>query len=190
MKNIIIERINESIDTKKRLLENSEIHLQIESLSKKILKSLDNGGKIIFAGNGGSFADSQHLSAEFVSRFLFNRPALASVALGTNSSNMSAIGNDYGYEDVFSRELEAIGNPKDIFICISTSGNSSNIIKAAKIAKEIGIYSVGLTGSNPCLLWDLVDCIKVPSTDTARIQECHITIGHIICEVVEAESFK
>jgi D-sedoheptulose 7-phosphate isomerase len=189
MQDLIFNRINESIETKKKLLKDSKIHLQIEDISKKILESLQSGGKVIFAGNGGSFADSQHLSAEFVSRFLFDRPALASVALGTNNSNLTAIGNDYGYEDVFSRELEAIGNINDIFIGISTSGSSPNIISAFKASKKIGMHSIALTGSKNCPIWDMVESIKIPSTDTARIQECHITVGHIICEIVEAKSF-
>ena len=105
-------------------------------------------------------------------------------------SNMSAIGNDYGYEDVFSRELEAIGNANDVFIGISTSGSSPNIISAINASKKIGMHAIALTGSKDCELWNLVESIKIPSTETARIQECHITVGHIICEIVEAESFK
>ena len=130
MKNQIKEYINLSIDMKKKLLEDAEIISNIEELAVKCLGSLKDGGKIILAGNGGSFGDAQHISAEFTSRFLFDREPLASIALATNNSAVTAIGNDYGYEFIFSRELKAIGNKKDIFIPITTSGNSKNIMEA------------------------------------------------------------
>ena len=145
---------------------------------------------ICSCGNGGSFADAQHLSAEFTSKFLFDRESLASVALGTNSSAMTAIGNDYGYENVFSREIEAIGGKKDILIAITTSGNSANILKVLRAAEEQKIYSVVLTGINRGKLGKNIECLNIPSSDTARIQECHILIGHIICGLVEAELFQ
>ena len=133
---LIKQEIEASINVKNKLLLDVELMNQILDTAKKCVESLRNGGKIIFCGNGGSFADAQHLSAEFTSRFMFNRPALASIALGTNSSSMSAIGNDYGYEDVFSREIEALGSDKDILIAISTSGNSANVIKAIGAAEK------------------------------------------------------
>tara|TARA_B100000768_G_C11261443_1_gene368946 strand:+ start:1059 stop:1634 length:576 start_codon:yes stop_codon:yes gene_type:complete len=190
MKNQIKEYINLSIDIKKKLLEDAEIISNIQELSIKCLESLKDGGKIIFAGNGGSFGDAQHISAEFTSRFLFDREPLASIALATNNSAVTAIGNDYGYEFIFSRELKAIGNKKDIFIPITTSGNSKNIIEAIKVANSIGIYTVCLTGNSGGKIKDLCNTMIVPSKATERIQECHILIGHIICAIVESNYFK
>jgi D-sedoheptulose 7-phosphate isomerase len=186
----IRDEISASISTKSHLLEDQNILDQIHALSTKCIDSIKAGGKIIFAGNGGSFADAQHLSAEFTSRFMFDRAPLASLALGTNSSSMSAIGNDYGYEEVFSRELEGIGSDIDIFIPITTSGNSENIINCIKKAKELNIFTVCLTGKTGGKVSELSECIKIPSTNTARIQECHILIGHIICGNIENQIFK
>ena len=185
----IVTKIEASIKLKKDICKNELILNQIARYQKKCIKSLKNGGKIIFCGNGGSFSDAQHLSAEFVSRFMFDRATLASVVLGANSSALSAIGNDYGYEEVFARELNAIGNSKDIFIPISTSGESANIIAAIKTANELGITTICLTGQSGGSVRHLCDCIRVPSNNTPRIQECHILIGHIICENVEAQFF-
>ena len=190
MKNQIKEYINLSIDVKKKLLEDAEIISNIEELAVKCLGSLKDGGKIILAGNGGSFGDAQHISAEFTSRFLFDREPLASIALATNNSAVTAIGNDYGYEFIFSRELKAIGNKKDIFIPITTSGNSKNIMEAIKVANSIGIHTVCLTGNNGGKIKDLCNTMIVPSKATERIQECHILIGHIICAIVESNYFK
>lgn len=189
MSNEIKQQIAASISVKEAVLANAQIIMQLESLVKLCIKSLKAGGKIIFAGNGGSFADAQHLSAEFTSRFIFNRAPLSSLALGTNNSAISAIGNDYGYEQVFSRELQAIAKLGDIFIPITTSGNSSNIITAVEMASEMGIVSIGWTGQNGGRLKQLCECLCVPSTETPRIQECHILIGHILCGMVEAEYF-
>ena len=190
MNNKIIDYINSSIETKKMLLDDKEIIAQIEILSQKCLEALKNGGKIILAGNGGSFADAQHLSAEFTSRFLFDRAPLPSIALATNNSAITAIGNDYGYENIFARELEAIGNIQDIFLPITTSGNSENIIKAINVAKNKGIYTFCLTGNNGGKIKDICNTLIVPSKATERIQECHILIGHIICALVESIYFK
>lgn len=186
----ILNQIQNSIDTKKDLLEDKDLLKQINSLAQSCLQALKNGGKIILAGNGGSFADAQHLSAEFTSRFMFDRAPLASLALGTNNSAISAIGNDYGYEKIFSRELESIANSDDIFIPISTSGNSSNIIEAIKVANIKNVRVMALTGGTGGKLKDLCECMCVPSADTARIQECHIMIGHIVCGLVEENYFK
>ena len=190
MKELIRKEIQNSIDIKIGVLNNSEITSQIELLVKKCLESLKKGGKIIFCGNGGSFADSQHLAAEFVSRLRFDRAPLASIALGTNSSNMSAIGNDYGYDQVFKREISALGNENDIFIPISTSGNSPNVIEAIKAAKEKGIYIMAFTGGHGGLIKGLCDAIIVPSKSTEKIQEVHIMFGHIICYLIEEKFFK
>jgi D-sedoheptulose 7-phosphate isomerase len=181
--------IEASIKVKQKLLDDEKLLDKVLDVSRACLKTLLNGGKIIFCGNGGSFADAQHLSAEFTSRFLFDRPALASIALGTNNSGLTAMGNDYGYENIFARELEALGKPEDILIGITTSGNSDNIIIGVDAANKIGITTFILTGQSGGKLKDLADCIHVPSNDTARIQECHILIGHIICGFVEKEIF-
>ena len=171
-------------------MNDSAILTKIENLAQLCLCSIRSGGKIIFAGNGGSFADAQHLSAEFTSRFLFDRAPLASLVLGVNNSAISAIGNDYGFEQVFARELNAVASSQDVFIPISTSGNSGNIITAVETAKSIGLSTIALTGLSGGSLFDLCDCICVPSNETARIQECHILIGHIICGYVEQNYFR
>lgn len=182
--------IKASIKVKEQLLEDENFLDLILDISKSCFNSLRVGGKIIFCGNGGSFADAQHLSAEFTSRFMFDRPSLASIALGTNNSALTAMSNDYGYENIFSRELEALGKPEDIFIGITTSGNSPNILKAIDSAKILGITSYILTGQSGGKLRDLADCVHIPSNNTARIQECHILIGHIICGFVEKAMFE
>ena len=183
-------QIEASISVKQVLLSDKEMLCQIEQLAHICLQSLKAGGKVIFAGNGGSFADAQHLSAEFTSRFLFDRAPLPSLALGTNNSAISAIGNDYGYEQVFARELQAIAKPGDVFIPITTSGNSSNVLAAVEIAQTLGISTVGWTGQSGGRLKQLCECICIPSAETARIQECHILIGHILCGLVEAAYFR
>jgi len=181
--------VQASIDTKLNLLDNVALLEQVLFLAERCTRALSDGGKIIFCGNGGSFADAQHLSAEFTSRFLFDRPGLPSLALGTNSSAMTAIGNDYGYENVFAREIQAIGTPSDVLIAITTSGNSVNILKAVEAAKQARILTVVLTGAGKGMLPDATETLNVPSNDTARIQECHILIGHIICGIVEEKLF-
>ncbi len=183
-------QIRASVAIKVTLLDDDKLLDQLRQLAQACLIALRNGGKIIFAGNGGSFSDAQHLSAEFTSRFLFDRAPLASIALGTNNSSISAIGNDYGYEQVFARELSGIARPEDVFIPISTSGNSKNILTAIAIAKELGVTTVAWTGETGGQLKSMCDCICIPSQDTARIQECHITIGHILCGLVEKAYFQ
>ncbi len=186
----IREQIEASISVKQVLLSDKELLCQIEQLAHICLQSLKAGGKVIFAGNGGSFADAQHLSAEFTSRFLFDRAPLPSLALGTNNSTISAIGNDYGYEQVFARELQAIAKPGDVFIPISTSGNSSNVLAAIEIAQTLGIYTMGWTGQSGGRLKQLCESICIPSAETARIQECHILVGHILCGLIETAYFR
>lgn len=181
--------VSASIAVKQALLNDAGLLAQIESLASKSMSSLRAGGKIIFAGNGGSFADAQHLSAEFVSRFKFDRAPLASLALGTNNSAISAIGNDYGYDQVFARELEAVAKAGDVFVGISTSGNSPNILAAAEKAIAMGIGCFCLTGRTGGKLAGICECLRMPSDETARIQECHITIGHIVCGLVESQYF-
>ena len=190
MKQLILNEIIRSIGVKQLVLENAKIIDKVEILVNDCIGALKSGGKIIFCGNGGSFADSQHLAAEFVSRLRFDRAPLASIALGTNSSNMSAIGNDYGYDSIFSRELIALSGKNDIFIPISTSGNSPNVVNAINAAKELGIKICGLTGGTGGLMKDLCDTIIVPDSRTEKIQEVHIMLGHIICYLIEEKIFK
>lgn len=190
MKELISAEIIKSIEVKQQVLSNLLIISQIEKLVDDCLISLKSGGKIIFCGNGGSFADSQHLAAEFISRLRFDRSPLASIALGTNSSNMSAIGNDYGYDQVFKREIIALGNSNDIFIPISTSGNSPNVIEAINAAKEKKIKTIAFTGGTGGKMANLCDCIIVPSSSTEKIQEVHIMLGHILCFLIEENFFK
>mgnify|MGYP001614072370 FL=1 len=161
---------------------------EIEEMVELILTSYRNGGKVILCGNGGSAADAQHLAAELVGRFKLERRALPAIALNTNTSILTALGNDYGYETVFSRQVEALANEKDIIIGLSTSGNSPNVLKAIEAAKAKGAMTIGLTGGNGGSLAKMTDlAIVVPSDNTPRIQEAHITIGHIVCELVERE---
>ena len=189
MIDILKKEILESIEVKQILLDNSDNLKLIEELVIECIKSLKNGGKIIFCGNGGSFADSQHLTAEFISKLRFDRNPLPAIALGTNSSNLTAIGNDYGFEYIFERELIALYGKQDVFIPISTSGNSKNIIIAIKKANELGIKTFGLTGIDGGKMEDLCFTIKVPSAKTEKIQECHIMIGHIVCHLIESNLF-
>lgn len=182
-------QIQASIDVKINLLNDDALMHKVIDLAEKCTAALQAGGKIIFFGNGGSFADAQHLSAEFTSRFMFDRPGLPSLALGTNSSAMTAIGNDYGYENVFAREIQAIATPADMLIAITTSGNSGNIIKALEEARKSNIPAIVLTGAGRGMLDNATKTLNIPSTDTARIQECHILIGHIVCGLVEKAMF-
>lgn len=181
--------ISDSIAVKSRVLSDVALLNQVALLAERCVVSLENGGKVIFAGNGGSFADAQHLSAEFTSRLQYNRKPLASIALGANSSSMSAIGNDYGFENIFSRELEGIANIQDIFIPITTSGKSTNIIHAARQAADLKVITVCLTGGDAGDMKDICECITIPSKRTERIQECHIMIGHILCAHIEDRLF-
>lgn len=186
----ICDHIAKSISIKKTVLNDQKIIQQIESLAEDCLLALRSGGKIIFAGNGGSFSDAQHLAAEFTSRLMFDRAPLASIALGTNSSALSAVGNDYGFDQIFARELLGIGKVDDVFVPISTSGNSHNILAAIKVANDLGIKTFGLTGQSGGSLKLACNCIAVPSDETARIQECHIMVGHILCALVEDNFFQ
>lgn len=149
---------------------------------------LKNGGKILFFGNGGSAADAQHLATELVVRFRKNRPSLAAIALTTDTSALTAIGNDFGFEDIFSRQVEGLGRKGDVVIGISTSGNSPNVLKALKLAREMGLVTVGFGGGTGGKLPEVSDIsLIVPSAVTARIQECHILLGHMLCGAIEAE---
>ncbi len=159
---------------------------RIEIVARRMAETLQRGGKLLFFGNGGSAADAQHLAAEFVNRFLHNRGALAAVALTTDSSALTSIGNDLGFDQVFARQLEALARPGDVVVAISTSGNSPNVLRGVEAARRLGCTSVGLTGGSGGLLATIADeAFVVPSTETPRIQETHITAGHALCAVVE-----
>ena len=152
------------------------------------VESLRAGGKVMFAGNGGSAADAQHWAGELVSRFYYDRPGLAAIALTTDSSILTAVGNDYGYDYTFARQIEALGQAGDVFIAISTSGNSPNILRAAQAARARGMHVLGFTGRGGGKLAPLADiCFRMPSDETPRIQEGHEFIGHLLCALVEAE---
>lgn len=188
--NYIKEHIADSIKVKDELLNNNFLIELIKKAALEVLNAYKNNKKTLLAGNGGSAADAQHIAGEFVSRFYFDRPGIPSIALTTDTSILTAIGNDYGYENLFSRQIQANGIAGDIFIAISTSGNSKNILKALEVCKEKDIKTIGLTGSDGGLMNNLCDIIiKVPSNCTPRIQESHILIGHIICAIVEEEMF-
>jgi D-sedoheptulose 7-phosphate isomerase len=182
--------ITRSIELKQQVLADKELLGLIQKLAIDCIDCLKSGGKIVFCGNGGSFADSQHLAAELVSRLRFNRSALPAIALGTNSSNLTAIGNDYGYDKIFSREIEAIADKKDLLIAISTSGNSGNVLEAVRTAQQLNLTVWGWTGREGGLLTENCLCIKVPSGQTDKVQEVHIMIGHILCHLIEKSIFK
>jgi D-sedoheptulose 7-phosphate isomerase len=169
-----------------KLIDQSSVNIQ--EASKLIIESLQSGRKIMFCGNGGSAADAQHLSAELVGRYMKNRKPLASIALTTDTSVITAISNDFSYNKIFSRQVESIGNEGDVLYAISTSGKSENIIAALKIAKLLKIRTIGVTGSKDTVFKELCDIvITVPASRPDRIQEMHIAIGHIICEILESE---
>jgi len=185
MEAIIRESIKSSILVHERLF---DIAGDIKKASELMVKCIISGNKVIFAGNGGSAADSQHLAAELVNRFRMERKPMAGLALTTDTSVITSIGNDYSFDDIFTKQLKALGQKGDVFLAISTSGNSRNILNALRVARDMEIGSIGLTGKGGGSMKDLVDVlIDVPSTDTARIQEAHILIGHILCEIVERE---
>ncbi len=190
MKNYIKNQIKKSYETKQIIYKDEELLNKIEQVSKLCIKLYKGNNKTILAGNGGSAADAQHIAAELVGRYGFNRPSLASLALTTDTSALTAIGNDYGYDKVFSRQLEGMGQDGDIFIGISTSGNSLNIINAFNSAKKKNITTVALVGKDGGEMAKLADiALIVPSESTPRIQESHILIGHIICDIIEKEIF-
>ena len=182
--------IEASIATKQSLLCSTDVVLAVAKVSEILVKVLKRGNKALLFGNGGSAADAQHIAAELVGRFAFDRPALPALALSVNTSCVTAIGNDYGFDQVFSRQVEALARAGDVAIGISTSGNSPNVVRAISMAKKMGLHTIALAGRTGGNLRKAVDhCICVPSNDTPRIQECHILIGHIISELIEKELF-
>jgi len=192
LSDLIVKRLEESIKAKEEVLNRRSAAVGlIEEIAKAVIKCLSNGKKIYFFGNGGSAADAQHLAAEIVSKFYMERKGLPAEALSTNTSVITAIANDYSFDKIFARQIEASGTKGDVAFGISTSGNSSNVLEAMKTAKEKEMITVGFTGLGGGKLKDKVDyCFCAPSKDTPRIQEVHITVGHILCEIVEREMFK
>ncbi len=187
----IKQLINNSIEVKQQLLADEKLMSVIEESISLITLAFRNGNKVLFCGNGGSAADAQHLAAEFSGRFYIDRPALPAEALHCNTSYLTAVANDYSYDLIYARLLQGIGNKGDVLIGLSTSGNSKNIIKAFEVAKEKGMITIGFTGATGGSIKNSSDyLLNVPSTDTPRIQECHMLAGHIICQLVEANLFK
>lgn len=187
MEKIIRQRFEEHMEVANTVMQ-SNVLQQIERIAGAIKEVLAKGNKVLFCGNGGSAADSQHLAAEFVGRFQKERQGLPAIALTVDTSILTAVGNDYGFDRVFARQVEALGQKGDVLVGISTSGNSPNVVKAVELAKEKGIYCVGMTAACGGMLAELCDeCIAVPAQVTARAQEMHILIGHILCELVDGE---
>jgi len=183
--------IQASITTKQTLVQDAALVATMAEVSRIIVEALRQGNKILLCGNGGSAADAQHIAAEFVGRFAFDRPALPALALSVNTSCVTAIGNDYGFDVVFSRQIEALGQKGDVAIGISTSGNSANVLNAMSTSRKLGLRTVALTGCSGGKLKNEVEfSLCAPSNDTPRIQECHILIGHIISELVEHTIFR
>jgi D-sedoheptulose 7-phosphate isomerase len=186
MQSIIKQELNEHLTTLDETTES--IGSALEVAANICIDSLKQGGKILIFGNGGSAADAQHIAAELVGRYKLERKGLSAIALSTDTSSLTAIANDYGYEHVFDRQIEALANPEDVAVGISTSGNSSNVINALQLAKNIGCKSIGLSGKSGGDMNKLCDVnLVIPAKDTARIQEMHILVGHIICHLIELE---
>jgi D-sedoheptulose 7-phosphate isomerase len=189
MEKIIHKRFEETGQIKRQFLQ--ENLSRLTAIIKLIADALENGNKILLFGNGGSAAEAQHLAAEFVNRFLMERPPLPAIALSTDSSILTSIGNDYSFSEIFSKQIVALGKEGDIAIGISTSGNSANVIRAIEVAKEMGIETVALTGNDGGDLVKVANySLIVPSNSTPCIQEIHMAVGHILCEMVEAQIFK
>jgi len=187
---VIAEQLAESAQVKERVTRDANLLKVIAAVAGELVGCYSKGKKTIFFGNGGSAADAQHLATELVSRFKKDRKKLPSLALTTNTSTLTAIGNDYGYEKVFSQQIEAYANPGDVVVGISTSGNSPNVLEALVVARRMGCITVGMTGNSGGKVRGQVDyLIAVPSDDTPRIQESHIAIGHILCGIVEEALF-
>jgi D-sedoheptulose 7-phosphate isomerase len=182
--------IGTSVSVKQQLLADETMIATVDTCINLIVTAFKNGNKVLFCGNGGSAADAQHLAAEFSGRFYIDRPALPAEALHCNTSYLTAVANDYSYDMIYARLLQGIGNKGDILIGLSTSGNSNNIIKAFEVAKQKEMITIGFTGATGGGMKALSDyLLNAPSTDTPRIQECHMLLGHIICQLVEAALF-
>lgn len=188
--NFIQQKLQSSIDLKTQLVNDKLLLEKVSTVANKIIECYKNKGKVLFCGNGGSAADSQHLAAELSGRFYYDRPPLFSEALHVNTSYLTAVANDYSYNQVYSRLLQAMGNKGDILIGLSTSGNSGNVVSAFEKANELGMITVGFTGNTGGKMKDLSQIlVNIPSLDTPRIQECHMILGHTLCEIVEMQLF-
>ncbi|MEQ1512292.1 MAG: D-sedoheptulose 7-phosphate isomerase [Lysobacteraceae bacterium] len=190
MKREIIEKLERATQVMRALADDQEIQRQLELCATKCIEALNAGGKLMLAGNGGSAADAQHIAAEFVSRFAFDRPGLPAIALTTDTSILTAIGNDYGYEKLFARQIQALGRSGDVFIAYSTSGRSPNILLGLREARARGLLCIGMTGAGGAEMQDSCDILlRVPATETAEIQQGHAVLGHIITGLVESAIF-
>lgn len=186
MQKLVADQLKRTIAVLSTLAEDVELHETLVQAAEKTADALRSGHKLLVAGNGGSAADAQHIVAEFVSRLVKDRPALRAVALTTDSSILTAVGNDYGYECVFARQIEALGQPGDVFLAISTSGNSPNIVRALELAHSTGILTIGLTGESGGRMPKLCNyCLRMPSSVTMNIQEAHLALEHTFCLLVE-----
>ena len=186
---LILQHIQESIDTKTRLMEDVRLVAEIDKVAQLIVEAYRNGHKTLWAGNGGSAADAQHMAGELVNKFSFDRPGLPALSLSTDTSIITAVGNDYGFDRLFARQVEAQGCPGDVFIGISTSGKSRNLVEALGACRAKGIATVAIVGEGPCPMDEYDYVIHVPSRVTPRIQECQTLVGHILCYVVENQLF-
>lgn len=187
---IIKANLQDSLDLKKAILSNQRILDSIEKIANAIVQCYKNKGKVLFCGNGGSAADAQHLAAELSGRYYYDRPPLSSEALHVNTSYLTAVANDYSYDQVYARLLKAIGNDGDIIIGLSTSGNSKNVVEALKVARAQGLMTVCFTGEGGGEMKEFADLhLEIPSKDTPRIQECHMLVGHTLCQIVEESLF-
>jgi D-sedoheptulose 7-phosphate isomerase len=182
---MIYDILMDAFNVHNQLLNCKTTQASIQRVLDACILALKSNAKIIFCGNGGSFADAQHITAEFVGRFMKERNSLPALCLGCNLSSTTAIGNDYAFDTIFSRELHALGRPGDVLIGISTSGNSPNVLAAIATAKERGIHPFGLTGNTKGKITSVCPCIEIPSNRTPRIQECHILVGHVLCELID-----
>ena len=190
LERLIVNRIEENVEVGRALLRDHTFLATVAKVGRILAKALRSGNKVLFFGNGGSAADAQHLAAELTGRFLKERPSLAGLALTTNSSAITALGNDYGYETIFARQIEGLARRGDVAVGISTSGNSANVLKAIAVAGKKRVITVGMTGAQGGKLASAVDyCIRIPSDSTPRIQEGHILAGHVLCEILEQELF-
>lgn len=185
----IKRQVRESARVKEAFLEDERSMETLDAIASLLVQTYRKGGKSLWAGNGGSAADAQHMAAELVNKFRLNRSGLPAMALTVDTSILTAIGNDYGYDQVFSRQIVALGRPGDVFVGISTSGNSENLVKALDACREKGLVSVAVVGEKPCRMDSYDYVLHVPSSDTPRIQECQTLAGHILCEIVEQELF-
>jgi D-sedoheptulose 7-phosphate isomerase len=190
MRHHIVDQIRDTQRIMGAMLENSGLLSKVEDAARACVHCVRLGGKVLLAGNGGSAADAQHIAGEFVSRFAFDRPGMAAVALTTDTSILTAIGNDYGYEKIFARQIHAVGRAGDVFIGYSTSGKSPNVLEAFRAARDVGLTCIGFTGNRGGAMRDLCHhLLEVPSPETPKIQEGHLVLGHILCGLVEHDIF-